>query len=306
MKTIENKSFELIVILGATATGKTKLAVNLSNHLNGEIISADSRQIYKGLDIGTGKDYEEYYINNKKIPYHLIDIIDLYDNYSVHQFQMDFKKAYDKITNKNRIPILCGGTGLYIESILLDYSFMQSPPNKILRKKLNDKDINELINMVNKNIITKLNHSELNNKRRIIRLIEKEANTRIEKSQPILIQNPIIIGINYNRETIRNKITTRLKYRIDNGLIEEVQNLINNGISHDRLLYYGLEYKYLSLYLQNKIDKNTLFEKLNIAIHQFAKRQISWFKRMERRGLKINWVGMGNFDKTLKIINNFS
>ena len=306
MKTIENKSFELIVILGATATGKTKLAVNLSNHLNGEIISADSRRIYKGLDIGTGKDYEEYYINNKKIPYHLIDIIDLYDNYSVHQFQMDFKKAYDKITNKNRIPILCGGTGLYIESILLDYSFMQSPPNKILRKKLNDKDINELINMVNKNIITKLNHSELNNKRRIIRLIEKEANTRIEKSQPILIQNPIIIGINYNRETIRNKITTRLKYRIDNGLIEEVQNLINNGISHDRLLYYGLEYKYLSLYLQNKIDKNTLFEKLNIAIHQFAKRQISWFKRMERRGLKINWVGMGNFDKTLKIINNFS
>ena len=262
MKTIENKSFELIVILGATATGKTKLAVNLSNHLNGEIISADSRQIYKGLDIGTGKDYEEYYINNKKIPYHLIDIIDLYDNYSVHQFQMDFKKAYDKITNKNRIPILCGGTGLYIESILLDYSFMQSPPNKILRKKLNDKDINELINMVNKNIITKLNHSELNNKRRIIRLIEKEANTRIEKTQPILIQNPIIIGINYNRETIRNKITTRLKYRIDNGLIEEVQNLINNGISHDRLLYYGLEYKYLSLYLQNKIDKNTLFEKL--------------------------------------------
>ena len=298
--------FELIIVLGATATGKTNLAVKIANQLNGEIISADSRQIYKKMDIGTGKDYNEYYINNKKIPYHLIDILEPDIDYSVYQFQNDFKKAFEKIKSRNKMPILCGGTGLYIESILLDYPLLNYSPDQKLRKKLEYKSIKELREMAGNEFIKNTNESEINNKRRIIRYIEKSKLIKEKPKQIIKIKSPLVIGTKFKREIIREKIANRLLTRINEGLIEEVKNLINYGISHKRLETIGLEYKYISFYLKNELTKDELITKLTIAIQQFSKRQLSWYRRMERRSIKINWIENADFDLAMETINNFN
>ncbi len=296
--------FNLIVILGATATGKTNLAVKIADKYNGEIISADSRQIYKRLNIGTGKDYDEYVINDKKIHYHLIDIIEPDIDYSVFQFQNDFKRAYNKIRSKNKIPILCGGTGLYIESILLDYPLNDIEPNYELRKKLETKSINSLLKLAGEQFIKNSNESELNNRRRIIRFIEKLNQPKRKPKQVIKIDNPLIIGTNFARATIREKIEKRLIKRLNEGLVEEVKGLLNNGISSNRLESIGLEYKFVSQYLDKIYTKDEFILKLTTGIQQFAKRQLSWFRRMERRKLKIHWVDNADFNTSCKIIEN--
>ena len=304
---INKTSLELITVLGPTAVGKTKLAVKLAYELNGEIISADSRQIYKGMDIGTGKDLDEYIINGKSIPYHLIDIIDPDKDYSVFNFQTEFNKIYNRINKNGKKTILCGGTGLYLDSILFNYKFEQINANNKLRKKLDEKSKDEL-----KKYFKKLDEKLYANwntdtKRRIIRGIElANSNAKPQtNSKPNEKFNRCVIGIKYDREIIRKRITYRLKNRLDTGMIEEVQNLINNGLSINRLNYFGLEYKFVGKYLKGEINKEELFELLNIAIHQFAKRQSSWFRRMEKRGIKIFWIDEGSFDKAMKFISTF-
>ena len=295
-----NRNNELIVILGPTATGKTSLAVQIASNFNGEIISADSRQIYKGLDIGTGKDLEEYAVYDKPIKYHLIDILNPSENYSVYNFQRDFIKSYKQIIKKNKKPILCGGTGLYIESLLLDYDLSKSPPpDKELRKKLSKKSLSELkiyLNKINDNIIKEPKNDTKN---RIIRNIEICLNYK--KSATPLIEIPIknykIIGIDPGREVVREKITERLNKRIDQGLILEIEKLISQGVSHERLFYFGLEYRYISEYINGNINYSDLVKNLNTAIHRFAKKQMTFFRRMEKRNIKINWIKNNNLNQ---------
>lgn len=296
---------KIIIILGPTATGKTNLAAKLAFNINAEIISSDSRQVYKYLNIGTGKDLDEYIINNQKINYHLIDIIDLETNYSVYNFQKDFEKAYNNIIKKDKKIIICGGTGLYIESLLLNYELYNSPPPDFdLRKKLALKPNQELIKYlekINKNIIKK---PKLDTKNRIIRNIEICLNQKNEnkKSTLLPIKNYLVIGINPGREKVRQKITNRLINRIESGLIEEVENLLSKGLTHDRLNYFGLEYRFISKYLQKLYTKEELFDKLNSAIHQFSKKQMTFFRRMEKRGIKINWINSNDTNLIEKIL----
>ena len=295
----------LIIILGPTATGKTNLAAKLAFQSNAEIVSADSRQVYKNLNIGTGKDLDEYNVNNKKINHHLIDIIDLETNYSVYNFQKDFEKAHKQIIGKNKKIIVCGGTGLYIESLLLEYNLSNSPPPDFnLRKKLELKSTEELIKdlkKINKNIIK---HPKLDTKNRIIRNIEICLNQNIKrKTSTILpIKDYVVIGINPGREKIRQGITSRLEKRLENGLIEEVEKLLSKGLTHERLNYFGLEYRFISKYLQKIYTKQELFGKLNSAIHQFAKKQMTFFRRMEKRGITINWINNNDINLMQKIL----
>jgi len=299
---------KLIIILGPTATGKTSLATKLALNSNAEIISSDSRQVYKHLDIGTGKDLDEYNINDKKINYHLIDIIDIEKNYSVYNFQKDFEQSYKNIINKNKQAIVCGGTGLYIESLLLEYDLSNSPPPDFeLRKKLNHKSIEELkeyFKKINKHIIK---NPKIDTKNRIIRNIEICLNQEIKRKKITIlpIRNYTVIGINPGRTQVRKKITNRLKQRLENGLIEEVENLLNKGITHERLNYFGLEYRFVSKYLQKIYTKDEFFSKLNSAIHQFSKKQMTFFRRMEKRGIKINWIKDNNINLIDKNIIKF-
>ena len=290
---------KLIIILGPTATGKTNLATKLAFNSNAEIISSDSRQVYKYLNIGTGKDLEEYNVNNKKINYHLIDIINIERNYSVYNFQKDFEQSYKSIIDKNKQAIVCGGTGLYIESLLLEYDLSNSPPPDFeLRKELNHKSIEKLkeyFKEINKDIIK---NPKLDTKNRIIRNIEICLNQKIKRKKNTIlpIKNYTVIGINPGREQVRKRITSRLKYRLENGLVEEVENLLLKGISHERLNYFGLEYRFISKYLQKIYTKDEFFSKLNSAIHQFSKKQMTFFRRMEKRGIKINWINDNNIN----------
>ncbi len=298
----QNFSVDLIIILGATATGKTRLAVKIAGALNGEIISADSRQVYRKLDIGTGKDYDDYFIAGKTIPYHLIDILDPEENYSVYQFQKDFKTVFEKITKKGKQPILCGGTGLYIESVLLDYPLSGFPPDFQLREELESKNISELLELAGIEFNENTNESERNNKRRIIRFIEKSVYNPKSAVQHIKIDSVFVLGIDLPRDIIRRKISDRLNYRLKNGLIEEVEQLVQQGLVFERLDYFGLEYRFIAKFLQGQISRTELQEKLGTAIHQFAKRQLSWFRRMERRGIKIHWIPNGDFEIAIKTI----
>ncbi len=291
---------ESIIILGPTATGKTNLAVQLAEKYDGEIISADSRQVYKHLNVGTGKDLEEYQLDNKKINYHLIDIIKPNKNYSVYAFQRDFVKAYKSIIKKNKKCIICGGTGLYIESLLLNYDLSSNPPpNKELRAKLSKKKFDYLkkyFNEINKGIIKK---PITDTKNRVIRNIEICLNKK-DKINPIdtlPIKNYRTIGIFPGRQIVRENITKRLNERFKNGMIEEVEFLLKNDVTHDRLNYFGLEYRFISRYLNKQYTKQELFEKLNTAIHQFAKKQMTFFRRMQKRNIKIDWIEKNNINE---------
>lgn len=283
--------YDLIAILGPTASGKTQFATALANKLDTEIISADSRQIYRGMDIGTGKDLADYTIDGKQIPYHLIDIVEPGYKYNVFEYQRDFLTAYNGIRQKGRIPIMCGGTGMYLESVLKGYRLLPVPENPQLRAQLADKSLDELTEIL-KRYKTLHNTTDVDTAKRAIRAIEIEeyyAHTPVEeRSFPQL--NSLIIGIDIDRELRREKITRRLHQRLKEGMVNEVRSLLDKGISPEDLIYYGLEYKYLTLYVIGKLTYEQMFHDLEIAIHQFAKRQMTWFRGMERRGFTIHWI----------------
>ncbi len=290
----------LITILGPTASGKTTLATHLALQLNGEIISADSRQIYRGMDLGTGKDLCEYTIDGKEIPYHLIDIHPAGYKYNLYEYQRDFLKAYDDITTRGTQPILCGGTGLYIEAVLGGYRLLEVPVNEPLRQSLEGKSLDELSHILDTypNYHSH-NQTDVDTVKRAIRAIEiadyYASHESTETNYPTL--NPIIIGVNIDRDLRREKITRRLKTRLNEGMLDEVQGLLNNGIHPDDLIYYGLEYKFLTQHLIGELTFDEMFKGLETAIHQFAKRQMTWFRGMERRGYTINWI---NADQTIE------
>lgn len=294
----------LITILGATATGKTRLAVALAFRLNGEILSADSRQVYRGMDIGTGKDLSDYQIEGKEIKYHLIDIADPGEEYNIFRYKKDFDIAISKINKNNKTPILCGGSGLYIETALNINDLIEVPENIALRNILLDKSMDELIELL-KTYRVLHNTTDITDKERCIRAIEIEDFKKLYHLNSTIKEqrNSIIFGIKYPRDMLRASITKRLDERLQSGMIEEVTSLIKNGISPESLIFYGLEYKWVTYYLMDKISFNDMREKLNISIHQFAKRQETWWRRMEKKGIQINWIeGILTEDEKLNYI----
>ena len=300
---------KLIIVTGPTACGKTSIATRLASEINGEIISADSRQVYKGMDIGTGKDLNEYEINGKKIPYHLIDILDPMENYSVHNFQKDFSESCKTIRENHRIPIVCGGTGLYIESILLDYNLSKKPPpNESLRNQLSNYSKNELLNLLGEIASTDdMSKMILITKKQIIRNIEI-----IKNNQPLsgfslkpLNDTTLIIGLDIERELLRERIKIRLEERIDKGMIQEVEGLIKNGMPVNRLDYFGLEYRFIGDYLKKVTTKDEMIELLTTSIRKFAKRQRTWFRRMEKRGVNIQWIPYNDYDSAFSLSKQY-
>lgn len=287
---------KMITILGPTASGKTSLAAALAARIDAEIISADSRQVYRGMTIGTGKDLDDYRQGDRLIPYHLIDICEPGTKYNLFQYQQDFHLIYNNIVARGVRPILCGGTGLYIESVLKGYALSPVPQNQALRDELADKSLAELTEMLED--LKRRNHSVMHNRtdvdtaQRAIRAIEIETYnlehpTGNRTLPPI---DSVIIGVDINREERRRKITQRLKQRLEEGMVDEIHQLLDRGIAPENLIYYGLEYKFVTEYVIGKTSYEEMFRQLEIAIHQFAKRQMTWFRGMERRGFTIHWI----------------
>ena len=287
---------KMITILGPTASGKTPVAAHLAASIGGEIISADSRQVYRRMDIGTGKDLKDYIVSSLNIPYHLIDIREPGTKYNLFEYQQDFFDAYQDIQSRGVVPILCGGTGLYIEAVLKGYHLSPVPQNQALRDTLEGKSLAELTQMLSelkaKTGSNMHNKTDVDSCQRAIRAIEIET-YNIENPTPRRELPPVdsvIIGINIDRELRREKITRRLKARLEEGMIDEVKALLDEGIAAEDLIYYGLEYKFVTEYITGKTSYDEMYSRLEIAIHQFAKRQMTWFRGMERRGFKINWI----------------
>jgi tRNA dimethylallyltransferase len=297
----------LITILGPTATGKTTLAAHLADRIGGEIISADSRQIYRNMDIGTGKDLCDYTVNGKTIPFHLIDIANAGEEYNLFRFAADFKTAFTEITARKKVPILCGGTGLYIESVLRNYAVPDVPQSDEFRSSLENKTDDELKAELMK-YKSLHNDTDTENRRRLVRALEI-AHFSAEKqihSDSYLPEKQFIFGISLPREVVRQRITDRLHLRLQSGMIEEVQALLDAGVSASRLIRYGLEYKFITEYLLKQYNYDEMVSLLNIAIHQFSKRQMTWFRGMERRGLQINWIdGLLPMEEKLQILEGF-
>lgn len=285
------KTIDLVAVIGPTASGKTSLAAALAHEWDAEIISGDSRQVYRGMDIGTGKDLGDYVVGGKPIPYHLIDIVEPGYKYNVFEYQRDFLKAYEDIRRRGRLPILCGGTGLYVEAVLKGYRLLPVPENPSLRMSLADKSLEELTALLS-TYKTLHNTTDVDTVKRAIRAIEIEEYYRhvpvTECSFPQL--NSLIIGVSIERELRRRKITERLHRRLEEGMIDEVRGLLAEGVTPDSLIYYGLEYKYLTQYVIGELSYDEMVRGLEIAIHQFAKRQMTWFRGMERRGFNIHWI----------------
>lgn len=287
---------KMITILGPTASGKTSLAAALAARIDAEIISADSRQVYRGMTIGTGKDLDDYRQGDRLIPYHLIDICEPGTKYNLFQYQQDFHLIYNNIVARGVRPILCGGTGLYIESVLKGYALSPVPQNQALRDKLADKSLAELTEMLED--LKRRNHSVMHNRtdvdtaQRAIRAIEIETynleHPTDNRTLPPI--DSVIIGVDINREERRRKITQRLKQRLEEGMVDEIRQLLDRGIAPENLIYYGLEYKFVTEYVIGKTSYEEMFRQLEIAIHQFAKRQMTWFRGMERRGFTIHWI----------------
>ncbi|WP_297091037.1 tRNA (adenosine(37)-N6)-dimethylallyltransferase MiaA [uncultured Draconibacterium sp.] len=285
-------TYNLVSILGPTATGKTGLAAHFAAQYNGEVISADSRQVYRGMDLGTGKDLEDYFVNGREVPSHLVDIENAGEHYNVYRFQTDFIDVFNDIVSRKKFPVLCGGSGLYLEAVLKNYRLIEVPPNKKLRKELEGKTLEELTDILKKLKPDLHNDTDVETDRRAIRAIEIEkyyAENPIEDSAMPEISS-LNVGIDFDREMRRQRITTRLKQRLDEGMLDEVQTLLDSGLSPEQLIYYGLEYKFLTLHLIGELSFDEMFRKLEIAIHQFAKRQMTWFRGMEKRGTKIHWI----------------
>lgn len=286
----------MITILGPTASGKTDIAAHLAAELSAEIISADSRQVYRRMDIGTGKDLADYVVDGKRVPYHLIDIVEPGTKYNLFEYQRDFLEAYNDIRNRGKNVILCGGTGLYIESVLKGYRLIPVPENKELRHELEGKSLLELTSILERlkaeNNSNMHNSTDVDTSKRAIRAIEiemayKEAHVE-ERTFPKI--DNVIIGVGIDRDLRRMKITRRLDQRLQDGMVDEVKSLLDSGIPDDDLIYYGLEYKFVTEYILGKSTFEEMHRSLEIAIHQFAKRQMTWFRGMERRGFTIHWI----------------
>lgn len=283
--------YNLIVILGPTASGKTALAAHLAKVLDGEIISADSRQVYRRMDLGTGKDYADYVVEGQRIPAHLIDIREPGYKYNVYEFQNDFFHVFEDLQKRGKWAILCGGTGLYIEAVLQQYKMIHVPANPALRESLKDKPLAELEEILSEFRILH-NSTDTDTHKRAVRAIEIEtyyqSHPEIEVQLPEI--RPLLIGVDIERDVRREKITRRLQQRLQEGLVAEVEALLAEGLSAEDLIYYGLEYKFVTQYVTGRLSYDEMVTQLNIAIHQFAKRQMTWFRGMERRGIAINWV----------------
>lgn len=303
------KSKKMIVILGPTATGKTAVATQVAHKTAGEIISADSRQVFRGMDLGTGKDLAEYCVNGCDIPYHLIDIAEPGEEYSVFRFQQDFLSAWKTIHYKGAVPILCGGTGFYIESILKQYQLTPVPDNAILRAQLENRTNEELAAML-ATMRSLHNTTDTQERNRLVRAIEIE--TYYKEHPDRLIQFPDInyqvFGITFERDIIRQRITKRLEQRLKHGMLEEVERLLQQGITPSQLDFYGLEYRYVTRYITGELSYDEMFRLLNTAIHQFAKRQMTWFRKMEKAGIEIEWLDshLTNEAKVEMIVSRYS
>ena len=283
--------YDLLLVTGPTASGKTSLAAMLAFRLGSEIISADSRQVYKGMNIGTGKDYDDYIVDGQPIPCHLIDIAEPGYKYNVFEYQRDFKKVYSGLKKRNIFPVVCGGSGMYADSIITGYKMFEVPPDSGLRIELEKKSVEELreILMTFKKLH---NVSDLDSKKRLIRAIEIEHSSRIgiKSSSDFPEVKALLVGIMFDRDARRKRISERLKQRLSTGMIEEVKQLIDQGIDTETLIYYGLEYKFITYYLTGRLSYESMVNELEIAIHQFAKRQMTWFRGMERKGIHIHWI----------------
>jgi len=286
-----SQSYNSIIITGPTASGKTALAAQLAYALNGEIISADSRQVYKKLNIGTGKDLLEYNVNNTPINYHLIDVAEVGTHFHLYDFITHFYGAFQAIEKQGKLPIICGGTGLYLDAIIKKHELAAIPNNFELRLQLETLNLEQLIAKL-LSYSKKPENADLSTKKRLVRAIEIAdylSNNDSLKTNFVDLK-PIIFALDLPKEARRNKISIRLKYRLENGMIDEVKDLINEGISHERLQFLGLEYQYISKYLSNEMSYNDMFLKLETSIHQYAKRQMTWFRKMEREGNQIHWL----------------
>jgi tRNA dimethylallyltransferase len=281
----------LITILGPTATGKTKLATALAAMIRGEIISADSRQVYRGMDIGTGKDLDDYSYNRIKVSYHLIDIVDPGYEYNIFEYQRHFSKAFNEIISKDKIPILAGGSGMYLDAVINGYELTQVPEDHFLRKqldRLSDEELREKLHSYEE----LHNTTDLIERKRMIRSIEIKEYEKLNPGKKVEMPeiDSVTFGLSFERHEIRQRITDRLSQRLENGMIQEVEQLLAKGLKPEQLTFYGLEYKWLTLYVTGQIGYDAMFANLNTAIHQFAKRQMTWFRRMEKRGTKIYWI----------------
>lgn len=283
--------YDIIVVTGPTATGKTRLAALLASKLGSEVISADSRQVYRGMDIGTGKDIDDYLVDGKKVPCHLVDIVDAGYRYNVFEYQRDFLKVYDQMHSRGLLPVVCGGSGMYVDSIVSGYRLIQVPVNDALRLRLEGKNLEELTMILSQYKMLH-NKTDVDTVKRAIRAIEIEEYYQSEgvpdTSMPDII--PLIIGVSFDRDIRRERISRRLSERLSSGMIDEVKRLLDSGLHPDDLIYYGLEYKYVTMYLLGSLSYSEMYSRLETEIHRFAKRQMTWFRGMERKGIKINWI----------------
>jgi len=307
IETVElNSIYDLLVVTGPTASGKTALAATIAQRVGGEVISADSRQVYRGMNLGTGKDYDDYLVDGTRIPCHLIDIADPGYKYNVFEYQRDFNKVYSNLKKRKIFPIVCGGSGMYADSIITGYKMFEVPPDSGLRFELEKKTLEELkeILLTFKNLH---NTTDTDSKKRVIRAIEIAHSTRnigVYYSKFPKVR-ALLVGIMFDRDARRKRISERLKQRLENGMVDEVKNLIDKGINTETLIYYGLEYKFITLYLTGKTSYQEMARDLEIAIHQFAKRQMTWFRGMERRGIKINWIdGKLSLEEKVRFVLN--
>jgi len=305
-----SSKYDMLTILGPTAGGKTSVAARMAYILNGEIISADSRQVYRGMDLGTGKDLEDYRVEDKDIPYHLIDIVDAGYKYNVFEYQQDFIKVYSDLKNRSVFPVFCGGSGMYLDAVLKGYKLIKVDANEELRKELETKSIEDLIKIFN-SYKKPHNRSDTSSKKRLIRAIEIETFYKesgdIDDYFPKI--NSLIVGVKFDRNSRRNRITERLRQRLNEGMINEVKRILDNGVSAETLMYYGLEYKFITKHIIGEISYDEMFKQLETAIHQFAKRQMTWFRGMEKKGFKIYWLdGYASMkektDKILDLLNS--
>jgi tRNA dimethylallyltransferase len=307
---MHDKKYNLITILGPTASGKTSVAAKIALVLDGEVISADSRQVYRGMDLGTGKDYADYIVDGQPIQYHLIDIVDAGYEYNVYEYQKDFLKVFAEISEREKLPVMCGGSGLYLESVLKNYKLIRVPVNEKLREELDDKQLWELTEILRsyKNYLH--NQTDTESSKRAIRAIEIEeyylTHPEIDTGMPDI--RSLVVGVKFDRDSRRKRITNRLKQRLKEGMLDEVQRLLNSGLTPEQLTYYGLEYKYMTQHLTGQLTYQQMFDKLNVAIHQFAKRQMTWFRKMENQGVDIRWLDgyMPLDEKVEKILEWYS
>ncbi len=282
---------DTVVITGPTATGKTRLAALVADRLGGEVISADSRQVYRGMDIGTGKDLSDYVVDGRRVPVHMVDIVDAGYRYNVYEYQRDFLKVFEDMTLRSAFPVVCGGSGMYVDSIVSGYRLIQVPVNGQLRSLLAGRSLEELTEILSqyKSLHNKTDVDTLKRAVRAIEIADYYTHHPVDKT-PFPVMNPLVTAVFFDRETRRQRISSRLQTRLGGGMIEEVQRLLASGVHPEDLIYYGLEYKYVTLYLMDQMSYEEMTRRLEVEIHRFAKRQMTWFRGMERRGITINWI----------------